>query len=112
VTTLPSFATHTVTVVRPSWADDHGASVRDWDNTTTHTVTGCSVQPVTGSEDEINRAISVTTVALLYAPAAADIADTDRIRFGGVTFEVEGSVRRFTTGVLDHLEVSLRFVSG
>jgi hypothetical protein len=109
---LPSFATQTIAVVRPAWLDDHGTSVRDWDHTTSHTVTGCSVQPVTGSEDEINRAISVTTVALLFAPADADIADTDRIRYGGTTFEIEGSVRRYETGVLDHLEISLSIVTG
>lgn len=108
---LPAFAAQTVTVLRAGAITDHGATVADWNAAASHTVPGCSVQPASGGEDQVNRD-AVTTGATLYAPADADIVDTDRIQYSGVTYDVAGPVRRWQTGVLDHLEVSLRAVAG
>jgi len=108
---LPAFATQTVTVVRAGTTNDHGAQVADWTAATTHQVAGCSIQPAAGSEDQTNRD-AVTTTASLYGPVDADILDTDRIQYGGVTYEVNGPVRRWASGVLDHTEATLRAVTG
>lgn len=104
-------ASQIVTVVRAGVAVDHGATVLDWAAATTHTVAGCSFQPTSGSEDRINRD-AVTTVATVYAPAGADVTDTDRIRFGGLTYDIDGPVRRWAVGLLDHLEIPLKAVEG
>lgn len=109
--TLASFATQTVTVWRAGSLTDHGTTVPDWSAATAHPVAGCSFQPSSGGEDRTNRD-AITTLATVYAPAGADIADADRIEFGGVTYDIDGPVRRWQTGVLDHLEVSLRAVAG
>lgn len=108
---LPAFATQTLTVLRAGTVSDHGTNVPDWTAATPHAVTGCSVQPAVGSEDQTNRD-AVTITATLYGPADADIVHTDRVQYGGVTYEVNGPVRRWASGVLDHIEVSLRAVTG
>ena len=43
------------------------------------------------------------------APAAADIRDTDRIEYEGVTYDIDGSVERWPspTGRLAHIEARL-----
>lgn len=109
---LPAFATQTITVLRPAWAEDHGTLVADWTTPVTHTVAGCSVQPVLGAEDEINRD-AITTAWVIYAPGDADLLDTDRIRLDdSYTYEIVGSVQRWSTGVLDHKVTAIRRVEG
>ena len=47
---LPSFATQTITIIRPTFVDERGSLVPDWDNPEkTIKVDGCSVQPATTS---------------------------------------------------------------
>lgn len=108
---LPSFATQTITVKRAPLVSDHGSQVRDWTATTDRDETGCSVQPAVGSENRINRD-AITTIYVVYAPATADVLDTDRVEVFGTDYDIDGPVRRFLTGVLDHLEIPLKAVSG
>lgn len=105
------FGTQTVTVQRPALVSDHGTDVADWTAPVTHTLTGCSVQPAGGTEDPINRD-SVTTLWTVYAPSTADVLDTDRVVVYGVAYEVDGPLRRWAAGILDHLEINLKAVSG
>lgn len=105
------FATQTVAVQRAPLIADHGSQVRDWTSPATHTIGGCSVQPGGGTEDQLNRD-SVTTVWSVFAPLGADVLDTDRVVVGGVAYEVDGPVRPWETGILDHLEISLKAVAG
>lgn len=104
-------ATQTVTVRRAGTASDHGNTIADWSAATEHTINGCSVQPAGGVEDPINRD-SVTTLWHVYAPAGADVQDTDRIVVYGELYEVDGPVRRWATGLLDHVEFDLKAVTG
>jgi hypothetical protein len=109
---LPSFATQTITVIRPAWTDDHGTSVPDWNDASEHTITGCSLQPVAAVEQVLNRD-AVTTTWQLFAPASADVTATDRVRApDGAVYEVTGAVRVWDTGVLDHVDAMLSRVEG
>ena len=106
---LPSFATQSITVRRAPLVDDHGAEVRDWDgDVDDHTVTGCSIQPLTGAEILANRN-AVQAQWRVYAPAGADVEATDHVAFGGHDYEVVGEPLRWQspTGTLDHVELLL-----
>lgn len=108
---LPSFARQTVTVQRAPLVTDHGNQIRDWSAAAGHAISGCVVVPQPGSENNINRSGTVAPF-LLIAPAGADLEASDRVVYSGRTFEVDGPVRRWDTGVLDHVEADLQEVSG
>jgi Phage head-tail joining protein. len=104
-----SYHRDTVTVVRAELVDDgYGNQVPDWANAARHVVLGCRVQPERGSEYTLDRDAIVTRWRL-FAPAAADIRDTDRIEYEGVTYDIDGSVERWPspTGRLAHIEARL-----
>ena len=69
------------------------------------------MQPATGVENLLGRD-TITTLWTLFAPIDADILATDRVLVYGTAYEVDGPVRRWATGVLDHKEVNLRAVAG
>ncbi len=86
----------TVTLLRaPVVTNPYGNSGRDWSLATATTVPanvqGPSGQGLSGSEDvtDENR---VTTRWRLYLPGGADLEATDRVRFGGDVYEVDGQV--------------------
>lgn len=108
---LPTFAAQTVTVLRATTVTDHGSERRNWSSPTLHDIAGCVVVPVVGAEDEAHRD-AITTVQIVHAPVGADVVDTDRVRVAGVVYDIDGPVRRFESGVLDHLEIPLRHVEG
>lgn len=109
--TLPAFATQTITVLRATTITDHGNTVESWTSPASHTVTGCSVQPARGDENRTNRD-AITTDLIVYAPATADVLDDDRVLYGGVTYDIDGPVQRWQTGVLDHIKIPLRRTEG
>lgn len=106
---LPSFATQSVTVLRAGTITDHGATVQDWSNPVAHAITGCSVQPGGGAEDLLHGDV-ITILYTIFAPLDADVVDTDRVVVGGVAYDIDGPVKRWETGVLDHIEVPLKGV--
>jgi hypothetical protein len=94
--------------------DSHASTYTNWDSPATLTISGCSVQPVTGDEYNLGRE-SVTSRWNLYAPPGADLRSSDRIRHDGVDYEIDGSVQKWTdtTGAgLDHLFCLLKKVEG
>lgn len=89
---LPSWCTDTITVRRAPWATSRGSKVRDWAHAAQHAVGGCSVQPAaTATGDPAGRAQMTSVTAAIYCPPGADVAEGDRISFGGVTYEIEGA---------------------
>lgn len=85
---LPSFATQAATVVRPARVKDHGNWIPDYDNpVTSFTVTGCSIQPSSGSRDNQHRE-AVLTSHSLWMPAGTDLRARDRITIGGTRYDV------------------------
>ena len=86
---LPSFATYTVTRIRPAAQTERGSSFRDWENATEAAIAGCHVQPNDTSMDMDDREQTVMTYTL-YAPVGADVLRGDRIAYGGHTYDVVG----------------------
>lgn len=108
-----SFKNQTVTVIRPAWVNERGTLIPDWGNVTEHTVTGCRVQPAAGDEVHGLRD-AVINRWNLYAPPAADIEATDRVRYAGIVYDVEGEIRRWPspTGFLANTQATLQRVEG
>lgn len=103
--------TQTVTVWRAPTTTDHRNTIRDWANAVSHVVDGCSVQPATGSANRVGRE-AITTKWVVYAPDGADVLASDRVEVNGTRYDVDGSIRLWQTGVLDHVEIPLKDVEG
>lgn len=102
---------HTITVVRAGFLTDrygNQTSERDWVNAAEHTQPGCSVQGQPSSEFTRDRD-TVVIRKELYAPVDTDLLATDRVRWEGNTYDVNGEpqVERHGTAV-DHLYALLR----
>lgn len=86
---LPSFCRDTITVTRAGTKSSRGVSIRDWDNATSHTITGCSVQPKDTSGTYDSRE-GTTVRATAYLPPNADIQAGDKIEWNSLTFSIDG----------------------
>ena len=108
------------TVVRlraPLVADPYGGQVRDWSAAVETTVPGVQVQPSESEEpSEAGRASVVTTFRLLTPIGTdLDLLRTDRVRWAGDDWLVDGEVARHkrpSTGTVHHVEAMLRRVAG
>lgn len=111
---LPSWCKHTVIVGRAPIVTRNMRKEHDWAHATQHTVTGCSVQPSATSTSFGTVDAVATADAILYAPYGADIAEGDRIQYGGATFVVSGipSPIDSPTGRVSHLQARLRKWAG
>lgn len=102
---------HTVVVLRATSATDgYGNSEPDWEQATETTVAGCSVQPQIGLEATVGRE-TVVSRWTLYAPDDADLTATDRVRYAGVDYEIDGEPQRWDFPPLSHLVALLQKVS-
>jgi hypothetical protein len=102
---------HTISVVRPAGRDPFSG---DWlSGATETTVRGCFVQP-RSSDEQTDLRDQVVTGVIAFLPAGVDIAATDRVRYAGRTYQVDGDPARWDDahGVEHHLEVVLREVTG
>jgi len=110
-----SFHVETVTRIRAPYVDGdrYGDEVRDWDNATETTVSGGRLLPMVSAEDTIDRE-QIVRRWLYFAPPDADWLASDRLRWQGVVYEIDGEVRRWPspTGRLAHLEIDLLLVEG
>lgn len=100
---------HTVELVRPAGRDEWG-DIQSGETTTQ--VPGCFWQPVSSSEQMV-AADTVTVVARVFMPASADPAATDRVRFEGREYAIEGrpSLHHTPAGP-HHYEIDLTDVEG
>ncbi len=98
----------------PSTQDAYGNMVLDWRSAVPTTVEGCSVQPLTGDEQQPTGRDALTVALLLLAPAHSLIEGVDRIEHGRDTYEVDGPVERWPdpAGGTSHLQCRLRLVEG
>lgn len=108
------------TVVRlraPLVADRYGHDVRDWDTAAELTITQVQVQPSVSDEPvEVGRTSVVTQMRML-TPIGVDLdaLPSDRFRWSGVVWSVDGEVARHkspATGAVHHVEVMLCRVAG
>lgn len=100
----------TVTVLR-------GRSRDNWGNLTgadaETTVSGCSVQPLGGTE-MTDRGEMVVTNLTLFAPPGTDITATDRVRWLGSVYAVNGPPEAWhdRAGRQSHVQVQLKLTEG
>lgn len=110
---LTSFCNDTVTRIRPSTTTSRGSTIFDWDNATTLSISGCSMQPATTSLSTDGRVLGIQDEWTLFAPPEADIQAGDRIEFEGKAYIIQGDVRIQPSAFnLQHLHITLRRYSG
>jgi head-tail adaptor len=113
--------TGSVTILRAApVADRYGSESsrqRDW-STATETAARAHVQPGTGqpgvSGETTGDRDRVTTSIRVWLPAGTDITATDRIRYDGDVYEVDGQPLKWKPprGRTTHIEVIARSVKG
>lgn len=103
---------HDVTIITAaSRTTRAGDAVKDWGNATEATVAGWLAQ-VSAVEDHDGREAKVTD-AVLFLAEDTTITGANRVRYGGVTYEVEGRPNHAgTPRGAHHIEVRLRAVEG
>jgi hypothetical protein len=100
----------TVTVLRglsrDNWGDQEGAD-------TGTDVSGCSVQPSAASESTDTGELLITNLTV-YLPAGTDILATDRVRWLGDVYAVNGkpAVWHDELGTEDHVQAQLLLKEG
>jgi hypothetical protein len=106
---LPSFASEAITAVRPSWVEERGKQVPDYDNpAATLVVPGCEVQPGASTEDIAARQ-NVIIRWTVWAPPGADLRAQDAVDYEGHRYAIDGEPMRWKspTGALSHLQLYL-----
>lgn len=100
-----------ITIVRPSMADDRGTPVPDYDHPeSTEVVNGCSVQPGSPASTEVLASRQGVIIRwTVYAPPGLDIGAHDAVEFEGRRYSVDGEPARWPspTGGLDNTVISL-----
>lgn len=106
-----SLGSQTVTVVRPPGRDRFGDVIPGSGGETA--VAGCSVQPDASSELTDGRD-AITTGLRAWLPAGTDVLATDRVRYDGELYAIDGRPSRWVDldGVEDHVELRLTLVEG
>jgi hypothetical protein len=109
--TALSFHTDSVEVLQAVVVTDrYGNDTLDWSSPTVTVVPRCRVQPIPSAEllDRLSRRW------VLYAPPDTALVSANRVRWRGVTYDVAGEVRRWSSpsGALAHIEADLTRVEG
>lgn len=108
-----SFAQQSITRLRAgAIVDDYGDTIQDWTSPDELEIAGCVVHPVFVEEVVDPTTDSVIRRQWVGAPAGSDIVATDRVRYGGRVYRVDGEPAGFETGVLDHIELTMTEVTG
>lgn len=118
---LPSFWDHTVTVEQAELVDDvdgsnYGNQTLDWAGASSTVCDGVFVQPVPAAEELSSGRDTVLTRWRLMMPndvagalPAGALQATDRVVYGGDTYDIDGRPEAWpsASGDLDHVEVFL-----
>lgn len=112
---MPGFpAGETVTIIRPGppTRDEYGNDVVG--AATEIDVPGCAVAPRTSSED-VQARDQVIEGLTVWMPAGTDVRPTDRVRRGGLLYEIDGEAGAWSspfTGFRGPVQVSLTRTAG
>lgn len=106
---LPMRIMHeSVIVTRPSYEGARGSIVPNWDDASTFSLSGVSVQERDGASDNQGRD-AATAMATLYAQPGANIERGDRVEAHGRTWTVTGEPRQMGIGSkLQHVACNLQ----
>jgi hypothetical protein len=76
-------------------------------------IAGCSVQPASATESTSDGELLVTGLTV-FLPAGSDLLATDRMRWQGSVYEVDGQPAAWhdLTGTASHVQAQLKLVQG
>lgn len=112
---LPSWASDSITVIRPSTTTSRGSTIFDYDNPTSSTsVSGCSVQPASTSLDIDGRVLGLTDGLTAYIPPSTDVVAGDMIVYNSEKYLINGEPRSWSspTGAASSIILNLVRYSG
>lgn len=107
-----AWSAETVTRLRAPLVNDQGTRVRDWSDESKLDqlpIAGCSVSPFSAIENTAGGDTETTTYEV-HAPTNADVVDTDRIRWNGADYEVDGMPALWSTPTRSRSHLSFRIV--
>lgn len=106
---LPSFCNQSINVVRAKkTTTSRGSEVPDWTDTTTTTVTGCSIQPASTSLSQDGRILGIADGWTAYVPEGTDVKAGDRIDVDGESYAINGEPRKWTgPSRTSHIQLNL-----
>lgn len=111
---LPSWASQTLTIIRPGTKESRGSVIPDWNSTTRTEVKQCSVQPASTSLTQDGRVQGIYDGMTAYLPPGTDVREGDRIEYDGQNYTVDGTPRAWqsATGLTSNIQVNLKRWSG
>lgn len=111
---VASFATQTITRVRPGTKTLRGSEMPDWSNTTSISISGCSVQPATTTLSQDGRVLGISDGWTAFLPFGADVKAGDKIVFNGNEYAINGEPREWIspTGNRSNVQLNLMRWSG
>ena len=94
----------TVVVVRPLVTEEnrYGDTVIDWDQVQRRHVHRCKLAPSSSTEPRGEHRDGIVSGYTLHAPDT-DIEPTDRVEYGGDTYEIDGKPEVWPSGVVAQL---------
>lgn len=106
---LPTWASDSITRLRPGQTTSRGSTVPDWSAPDVLTITGCSVQPATTGLSQDGRVLGVSEGLTIYLPYEADVQAGDRIVYDGETYTLIGEPKRWrsATGLASSCQISV-----
>ena len=106
---LPSWASDTVTRLRPTVITQRGSQIPDWTNPDRLEIPGCSMQPADTSLTQDGRIQGVTDGWTCFLPPGADVLAGDRIEYGGKVYAINGEPRVWAspTGLVSNTQLQL-----
>ncbi len=107
---VASFATQTITRIRPGTKTIRGSEMPDWSNTTSLNISGCSVQPATTSLSQDGRVLGISDAWTAYLPAGADVQAGDKIVHDGHEYAINGEPRAWISPTGNRSNVQLNLV--
>ena len=86
----------------------------DWNNTTSISISGCSVQPASTSLSQDGRVLGISDRWTAYLPTGADVQAGDKIVFDGKEYTIDGDPRAWVspTGSRSNIQLNLARWSG
>jgi hypothetical protein len=107
---LPSFADETVEIIRPTWVIERGSKKPDYNQPeSTFLISGCLVdRQQHAHKDRLGRQ-EIEIRLVLFAPPNSDIRTYDRIKHGGIVYDISGAPhnQKSPTGLVSHTTVDL-----
>ena len=111
---IPSWASQTITRIRPGTKESRGSVIPDWDNAETLVINNCSVQPSSTSLSQDGRILGVSEGYTVYLQPGTDVLAGDRIGFDGNVYTINGEPKSWVsaTGRVSHIQLSIERWNG